>query len=110
MRPTHYQTADGTCIPTPRRLRPVDALTGASYLFMRLSDAVTDTFNLGYAMMLSHRDALDEATAFLREGLAEIEALTSSKFMVSGDEYGQAWGDGIEEGYAEAFEADEDDE
>jgi len=77
---------------------------------MRLFDAVTDTANLAYAMMLSHRDALDEATAFLREGLSEIEALTSAKFLVSGEEYWAAWQGGLEEGYEEAFEVDGDDE
>jgi hypothetical protein len=77
---------------------------------MRLFDAVTDTANLAYAMMLSHRDALDEATAFLREGLSEIEVLTSAKFLVSVDEYGDAWQGGLEEGYEEAFEVDGDDE
>ena len=104
MRPSHYQTADGTMVPTPRRIHPADVFT------MRLFDAVTDTANLAYAMTLSHRDALDEATAFLREGLSEIEALTSAKFLVSGDEYGVAWHEGIEEGYEEAFEVDGDDE
>lgn len=110
MRPSHYQTADGTMVPTPRRIHPADVLTGASYFTMRLFDAVTDTANLAYAMMLSHRDALDEATAFLREGLSEIEALTSAKFLVSGEEYGAAWQGGSEEGYEEAFEVDGDDE
>ena len=110
MRPTHYQTADGTIVPTPRRIKVADMFTGASYFTMRVFDAVTDTANLAYAMMLSHRDALDEATAFLRDGLNEIEALTSAKFLVSGDEYGGAWQGGLEEGYEEAFEVDGDDE
>ena len=110
MRPSHYKTADGTTVPTPRKANVADVLTGVSYLAMRLFDAATDTANLAYAMMLSHRDAIDEATAFLREGMSEIEALTSAKFLVSGDEYGVAWHEGVEEGYEEAFEVDGDDE
>lgn len=105
MRPTHYQTGDGTMIPTPRPLHPVDVLTGVSYFAMRVLDAAMDTANMGYAMLLSHRDAIDH----LRQGLEEVEQLTSGKFIVTGDEYGQAWQDGIEEGYV-AFEVDDEDE
>ena len=81
MEPTHYTTADGTTIPTPRRLHPVDALTVAGYLSMRVFDTLTDTANMAYAMLLSHRDKVDEATAFLRDGLTELEVLTSRKFL-----------------------------
>lgn len=91
-------------VPTPRRLHPIDVVTASSYFAMRILDAAMDTANLGYAMLLSHRDAID----VLRQGLEEVELLTSSKFIVSGDDYGKAWQEGIEEGYV-AFEADEDD-
>lgn len=106
-RATHYTTADGTAVPTPRRIHVSDAFTVASYLGMRVFDAITDTANLGYAMFLSNRDALDEATAFLRDGLQEIEVLVSSKFLTSPDEYGAAIQQGIEDGY-EAFEGEDD--
>lgn len=89
-RPTHYTTADGTTVPTPRRVHVSDAFTLVSYFGMRVLDACTDTANLGYAMFLSNRDAVDEATAFLRDGLQEIELLVSSKFLTSPEEYDSA--------------------
>ena len=89
-RATHYTTADGTTVPTPRRIHVSDAFTVASYFGMRVFDAITDTANLGYAMFLSNRDALDEATAFLRDGLQEIEVLVSNKFLTSPEEFDYA--------------------
>ena len=81
MEHTNYLTADGTSVPTPRRLHPVDVFTVAGYLSMKILDSLTDTANLAYAMLLAHRDKVDEATAFLRDGIAEIEQLTSRKFL-----------------------------
>lgn len=95
--PTYYQTADGTMVPTPRSLHISDAFIVTSYLAMRISDAVTDTANMVYALLLSHRDQVDAKTAFLREGLEEIVALTSHKTNLNDAEYRQS----IEDAFAE---------
>jgi hypothetical protein len=105
----HYETSGGVVVPSPRRLHPADALTGVAYLGLQLVSAVTETASFVFCMALSHRDAIDERAAFLRDGMKEIEMLATGKVLVSGEEYGQAWRDGIEEGYV-AFEVDEDDE
>lgn len=100
----YYTTADGTQVPTPRRARPHDVLTVGAYLGMKVFDAVTDTCNLAYAFALSHRDAIDEATAFLREGLEEIQTLTSSKFLADPASFGVLIQDGIEEAFEEGLD------